>query len=189
MSNEDYVIISVIGPHAGETEQEIFLRKIKEIENTGKSFWLHRSHGAKPDLVQRFAEESVKRGKSPFCFFIEPSSKGGAWETTKAEVAKEFSQDGINWERIPKGILATGLIKNAYALVFDQFRLIERETLDLWDYSLFDHPGDAVRLRQGASTICCIKISSRERPQKIASNIRKIVAIGRITPPFSVRLR
>jgi hypothetical protein len=29
----EYVVISVMGPHAGESETEIFERKIKEIQN------------------------------------------------------------------------------------------------------------------------------------------------------------
>ncbi len=37
---ENYLILSVVGSHAGESEKEIFDRKRREIAEVGKSFWL-----------------------------------------------------------------------------------------------------------------------------------------------------
>ena len=51
-SNEKYIVISVMGPHAGESEDEIFQRKIGDISKIGLSLWLIKSHQAKPNMVQ-----------------------------------------------------------------------------------------------------------------------------------------
>jgi hypothetical protein len=54
MIDSKYLIISVIGPHAHETENTIFKRKIEDINKVGKTFWLTKSHQSKPDMVQQF---------------------------------------------------------------------------------------------------------------------------------------
>lgn len=187
--SEKYIIISVIGPHAGESEKEIFVRKIKEIENTGKSFWLHKSYNAKPDTVQNFCKVALRKKNTPLCIFIQASSKGGAQETKNDNSANEFSIDKIHWEKIPQGILVTGSVKNAFAMVFDKLEVIEKNQIDLRDYSLYGFPGKAVKIVQGSSTICCIKESSKNAPDRLISNIRKIAAIGRLVYPFEVWLR
>ena len=40
MPNNQYCLLSVMGPHAGETPEVIFERKINDIKNIGKTFWL-----------------------------------------------------------------------------------------------------------------------------------------------------
>ena len=46
----DYVFISVMGPHAQESEKEIFDRKAVDIDKSGESFWVSR-------INQKFIEE------------------------------------------------------------------------------------------------------------------------------------
>jgi len=60
MIDSKYLIISVIGPHAGETENTIFKRKIEDINNVGKTFWLIKSHLSKPDMVQQFCRIGLR---------------------------------------------------------------------------------------------------------------------------------
>ena len=44
------LIVSVMGPHAGETPDGIFKRKVKDIEKVGWTLWVIRSHGASADV-------------------------------------------------------------------------------------------------------------------------------------------
>jgi hypothetical protein len=60
LSNK-YFVISVMGPYAGESERAIFERKIDDIHRIGRTFWLIRSHRAKPLMVQRLLGEAGKK--------------------------------------------------------------------------------------------------------------------------------
>jgi len=187
---KNYAIISIIGPHAGETEEEVLLRKREETEKTGKSFWLYKSYEAKPNDVQNFCEKALLKGDNPICIFIKPSSINGAQSTKRDEIAKEFSIDKSRWNKIQKGILVTGFLKNSFAMIFDKLDIIkDKYYLNLWDYSLFPLSGKAVKTRRGASTVCCVRESSQNDPTKMVSNIRRVVAVGELVKPFSVWLR
>jgi 1,2-phenylacetyl-CoA epoxidase PaaB subunit len=48
MRTQEYNLFSVMGPHAGENSDAIFARKITDIRNAGRTFWVVRSHKAKP---------------------------------------------------------------------------------------------------------------------------------------------
>jgi hypothetical protein len=109
-------VISVMGEHAGEGANFIFDRKISDIEQTGKTFWLVRSPKARPAHVQKMCSTSPG-----YMIFIEPATKGGARPTIEAEAAKEYSHDRALWHRLPVGLSpVTGkLDTGATALVFD----------------------------------------------------------------------
>ena len=187
---QKYVVISVIGPHAGESEGKIFKRKKREIKDTGKSFWLHKSYNAKPDVVQDISKEALKKGNTPLCIFIQASSKKGAQPTKQADRMREFSVDRKNWKKVPSGILVTGSSKNSFIMVFNELDIIERkEFLNLWDYSLFGASEKAVKMALGASTVCCLKESSKDDQNKMKSNLRKVVAVGELTYPFAAWVR
>lgn len=187
---QKYVVISVMGPHAGESEEEIFKRKKREIGDTGNSFWLHKSYNAKPDVVQDLSKEALKKSNNPLCIFIQASSKKGAQPTKEAERMSEFSVDKKNWKRIPSGILVTGSSKNSFIMIFNKLDIIKRkEFLNLWNYSLFGASGKAVKMALGASTVCCFKESSKDAQNKMKSNLRKVVAVGELTHPFAAWVR
>jgi hypothetical protein len=52
MHTQEYNLFSVMGPHAGESSAAIFARKIADVRNVGRTFWVVRSHKAKPDMIQ-----------------------------------------------------------------------------------------------------------------------------------------
>ena len=56
--NEKFVIISVMGPHAGESSEQIFSRKIKDIERTGNTFWMIQSYKSNPPKVQSLVKKA-----------------------------------------------------------------------------------------------------------------------------------
>lgn len=184
-----YCIISVIGTHAGESINKIFTRKIKEIKDTGVSFWLYRSHNAKPDLVNRMIRASDD--KSVKCYFI-TASRGikGARPTISADVAKEFSDNGKDWCGLPNKIKVTGKIQKAYALVFNSIIFPKSKIyIDLRYYNFFQKLHEPIKMRSGASTICAIKLQEQNKMGYIGSYKREIIAIGKLAKPYCVWLR
>ena len=190
-NNEKYIVISVMGAHAGETEDEIFQRKIGDIKKIGHTFWLIKSFRAKPNMIQQICQKAKKENIEVYCNFIEASSSKGAAPTKEASRAKSCSSNGKNWEDLPKGLSpVTGKIdRSAYALVFNQLELVHAKRIDLWDYANYfeqDHP---VRISQGGSTLCGVKKDMKTHTNKIKAHIRKVIALGRLCDPFCVWLK
>lgn len=92
-------VVSVIGDHAGESVDDIFKRKIADIQRTGITFWLIKAPKARPAQVQ-----ALCRNIPVFTIFVNPATKGGARPTTTETVAGEYSTDGEFWHRLPQGI-------------------------------------------------------------------------------------
>lgn len=187
-----YVILSVMGPHAGEDEATIYARKIMEIEDEGFSLWVHSSSSARPEAVKRLCRRATDADETPYCIFIEPSSPGGAQPTTKDRRASEYSGDKIHWQQVPSGINPTGNIGNSktVAIVLSNLCMVEDFiNIDLWDYSAFEMPGKALRIAQGASSLCAEKIQSAQDEHRIKSNNRRVTAIGSLIKPYSAWLR
>src|SRR3989344_4938667 len=110
ISKKKYLLFSVIGSQAGESEQEIFNRKKREILNADKSFWLIKSFKSKTEDIQNFCRLA--------------SQKGGAQPTKTNSVAYQFSSNNIHWSDIPKGIRVTGKIdKKTTALVLESLEI------------------------------------------------------------------
>ena len=182
--NENYVIISVMGPHAGESSEEIFSRKIDDVENIGKTFWVVQSYKANPPKVKSLIQKAESEKKDVFCIFISPSQKGGAKPTTLSDKARYFSSDKKKWEELPSGLSpVTGkMSSNSFSLVFDKLWAIDETTkLDLWNYADFEEQEKPVLPKLGVSTICTIKKDMSMNPKKIKSNLRNIEAIARVS--------
>lgn len=188
----NYVLISVMGPHASESEQEIFDRKISDIEKIGKTFWLIRSRCAKPDMVQAICSEAKNANQEVYCLFIDPSSRGGSTPTKTSVPARMYSEDERIWPELPQDLSpVTGKIdRNAYAIIFDNLEVYEG-LLDLWNFADFNNLSEPLRIAQGASTLCAVRkdMSTVPNSKKIKSRHRNIVAIGRLCEPYGVWLR
>jgi hypothetical protein len=179
-------VISVMGEHAGEGADSIFVRKIADIERTGKTFWLIRSQKSQPLHVQKLC------AKSPgYTIFIEPATTGGARPTTKADTAKEYSHDRSLWQQLPAGLgPVTGKLDNAAtALVFDTLAINVGGVLDLWAYSEDSDVHSPLKFALGCSTICAVRRDSRLHPRRMKSRYRGIVAVARMKEPFCVWVR
>jgi hypothetical protein len=181
-----------MGPHAGEGENEIFKRKMSDIEVIGRTFWLIKSHKAKPTMVQAVCKQSQKEGHNVPCIFIQPSSPAGSTPTKTSDSAKKFSTDNLVWSVLPSGLSpVTGKIDSgAYALIFNRLQL-KQGALDLWDYADFFEPSKPLKIMQGGSTLCALRkdISSFPDTEKIKSRFRGIVAVGNIQEPYAVWLK
>jgi hypothetical protein len=186
-----YAVLSVMGPHAGEDSPTIFARKMADIRSIGKTFWLVHSHMAKPEMTQKLCLTSIQQACSPHCFFLEPSTSGGAVPTKSSCAASEYSDDFTIWHTLPAGLTpVTGKITpSACALVFDELTIQKSEIIDLWDYADFFNHQRPVTIRQGASTVCVIGEDTRNHPNKIKSHLRQVIAVGRLVKPYAVWLR
>lgn len=191
MKENNYSLLSVMGPHAGEDSDTIFARKIEDIRKAGRTFWVVRSHKAKPDMIQTIGATAWGMSGDPLCAFISPSSPGGAVPTRTASAAVEYSADRSEWKAMPHGITpVTGqLTPSTCALVFDQLRLPTGAAVDLWQYADFFDPESPVRIRQGASTLGVTRRDTSEHSDRMKSHFRQVIAVGRLTHPFGIWLR
>ena len=189
-SHDEYVIISVMGSHAGESENEIFSRKIQDTRKVGKTFWLTRSRQTKPLMVQSICKEADRKGSKVSTIFIEASSIGGALPTSSAHATTHYSADRKKWENLPIELTpVTGKIDSgAYALIFDKLEL-SQGTINLWKYADFFDQNSPIKISQGASTLCAVKKDMSSKSDKIKSRYRRIVAIGTLCPPYGVWLK
>jgi hypothetical protein len=102
------------------------------------------------------------------------------------EVAKQYSDDGVNWQPIPKGIEVRG---SRFALVLDELKLEEFD-VDIGELEVGVGPNRGRRADQyliGQADKGCFVYSPREVP--IASEektIKRIGLVARVKPPFAV---
>jgi hypothetical protein len=82
-----------MGPHAGESNEQIFSRKIQDITNTGLTYWFQFSNKANPSVVQKTCYDSLEEKKDCYCIFIEPAKKGGATATVTNDIANQWSHN------------------------------------------------------------------------------------------------
>ena len=186
---ENHVIFSVIGTHAGESEEEIFRRKTEDINRVGFTLWLYKSSQVKPNTIQDFCKKAKKGGKSVFIFFIKPSSSGSARPTKIELSAKSYSVDNKKWKILPKKLTpVTGEIsKGAYALILYSLKEVSSK-VNLWDYADF-LTEKAIKIRLGNSTLCAFKKDTSREISRMKSSNRKIIAIGELRKPWCVWLK
>lgn len=181
-------IITVMGGHAGEGEDTIFNRKIDDIEQNGRTFWVVRSRKAQPFQLQEMCKT-----ETAYVIFVSPATKGGARDTVTNNSASEFSTNGADWSPLPEGLgPVTGkLDSQTSALVLDRLTLTIKDELelDLCDYADFSDPTMPLKLMQGCSTICSVRKDMRHHPDKPKSRIRDVIAVGRLAQPYCVWVR
>ena len=179
-------IVSVMGDHADEDSDAIFNRKKADIERLGVTYWLMRSPKARPPQVQ-----AICRSFPAYAIFVEPATKGGARPTTIEDEAKEYSDDGVLWHPLPKGLSrVTGkLDTGATALVFDTMTTDVNATLDLWNYGEASNVHQPLRFILGCSTVCAVRKDMKSLPGKMKSRYRGIVAVARLADPYCVWVR
>ena len=191
MKLPQYAVLSVMGPHAGEDSEVIFARKARDTRMVGRTFWVIRSHKARPDMVQSLCRTARDQGHMPVCVFLTPSSAGGAVPTKTSSAATAYSSDQVDWRSLPHGLSpVTGRItRSACALVFDQLTTGDLDTVDLWQYADFFDQERPVKIRQGASTVCVVRRDTQAHPDRMKGHLRFAMATARLAEPFAVWLR
>jgi len=185
--NADYVFISVMGPHANESESDILHRKYDDIKKAGESFWVSR-------IFEKFIEESRNKLNGGLGYMV--LVEGESVEDTKVSVpATQYSEDKIDWKSIDDRIshVTGNLGKGATAYCFDDMELFEdKETpinmnysIDLNYYCEVDNPLEAIRFRQGKTNVFAKKNETKLEGGMKRSK-RRIVAVLRLKHPYVV---
>lgn len=181
------LILSVMGPHAGEEDSAIFARKMGDIAQVGWTLWVIRSSKARPPRIQ----EMCDGGGVPIVF-IEPSTAGGAQPTVSDSAALEFSNDKASWQAIPSGMgPVTGKMDaGAYALCLDRLEFAPDGVVeDLHAYAEVGLSAGPVVTKIGASTVCVVRHGTAGHAQAMKSRYRRVIAVGRLRWPGAVWLR
>jgi len=118
------LIVMKVGLHAQESIEDIINRKKSEFEETGSIFWGYGGNTCHPlTMVQPFARDVEASGNEVLIVMQKMNSR----HTAPPAIAKQYSDDGVNWQPIPKGIEVRG---SRFALILDELQLEEFE-LDL----------------------------------------------------------
>lgn len=98
-------IFMKVGIHAGESIDDIIKRKQDEFARAGKIFWGYGGNTCHPrTLVQPFVRKFEGAGKSVHLIMHKMESRHWA----PPEIAKEYSEDGVEWYPVPDGIDVRG---------------------------------------------------------------------------------
>ena len=184
--NKKYVIVSVVGSHAGKDIHDILYSKINEVNNNYKTYWLLKSHKAKTHLVQKFCEQAEMEGEYVYCLFVNASTKNGSRETVTETRVKHISHNNSDWINLADNVIITGLIsQQSTALVISELMKLDKPLdIDLWNYS--EYPDNTpIKFQPGMSTV----IAEKKPSKGMKSRLRKLVAWGRLESPFAVWIK
>jgi hypothetical protein len=136
-------------------------------------------------MVQPFAKQIEAKGEQVLIIMQKMDSKHKA----PPEVAREYSDDGVVWKPIPRGIEVRG---SRFALVLDELRLDEFD-VNLGDLEVGIGPSRGKRgdkYLTGQSDKGCFLYSEPEIP--VAPEEQKVKAVSlvaRVKTPFAVLVR
>ena len=120
------IVFSLVGPHAGQSLEEIFERKIKDCENLNQTFWVYHSHRCTKNIFDIRKPSEV--------WFISASKPGAAKQTKSSTVAQQFFKDD-QWFEFDKDLSpVTGRIHSkATAFQLTNLRMVQ-ETINFNNY-------------------------------------------------------
>jgi len=175
-----------VGLHAQETIEDIIERKRDEYKSAGSIFWGYGGFTCHPlTMVQPFARQTEKRGEEVLIIMQKMDSKHRA----PPEIAKEYSDDGVNWQPIPEGIQVRG---SRYALVLDELR-VEEFSVDLGELEVGVGPNRGRRADKyllGQVDKGCFIYSDRQVPEAPEGKIIKSIGlVARVKSPYAVFVR
>ena len=180
------LIFMKVGLHAQESIEDIVNRKQREFEETGSIFWGYGGNTCHPlTMVQPFAKEVERSGNQVLIVMQKMNSRHAA----PPEIAKQYSDDGVNWQPIPKGIEVRG---SRYALILDELRVEEFE-LDLGELQVGVGPSrgrKADKYLIGQADKGCFFYKPRELPVPQDQQVVKpIELVARVKKPYAVLLK
>jgi hypothetical protein len=179
------LIFMKIGVHAQEPLEQIIARKRKELGDAGKIFWGYGGNTCHPlSFVRPFATEHAAAGKP----IILVMHKMESHHFAEPELAKSYSDDGVDWHPIPKGIHVRG---SRYAMVLGS---LEEEEFDL-DIERIRVARGMSRGLTGADYLRghvdkgCFEVIEPITNQAVSDHRIRIGLTGILVPPYAVLLR
>lgn len=105
------IIFMKVGVHAQEPIEDIIRRKQDEFAKAGVTYWGYGGSTCHPTgMVQPFVKEMAEKKQTVHVVMHKMDSRHQA----SPEIAKEYSDDGINWYDVPEGVNVMG---SRFALV------------------------------------------------------------------------
>ncbi len=180
------LIFMKVGLHAQENIEDIVKRKQREFEEAGSIFWGYGGSTCHPlTMVQPFAKEVEKSGNQILIVMQKMNSKHAA----PPDIAKQYSDDGVDWQPIPKGIEVRG---SRYALVLDELR-VEEFDLDLGELQVGVGPSrgrKADKYLVGQADKGCFLYTPRDLPVAQDEQVlKRIGLVARVKTPYAVFLK
>ena len=119
-------VFSLVGPHAGQSLEEIFERKIEDCETLNETFWVYQSSRCTKGLFDAH--------KPPEVWFISASKPGAAKQTKSSTLAQQFFKNN-QWFDFDKDLSpVTGRIRSkSTAFQLTNLRMVN-ETIDFNNY-------------------------------------------------------
>jgi len=177
---DDNLILSNVGPHAGEGWQRIVTRKSDDIRKIGHTVWLLNSNAARPDAIQAFCSSQ----NAQHVIFV-ARTRDAAEGPSTGHKARSYSVNGKAWQTMPNGLGdVTGNINKATTgLWLAALEKVETGNLNLEGFS--KHPsGPALdRFWPSDSTYLVRRI------EPVSAGRYEILAVGRLATPFAVWLK
>ena len=179
------IIISVIGPHAGEDLSTIFERKIKDITTCGYTYWICKSRVISPEIISSFQNENKN---DLYMIFIKTSTNSQGKDTLNSESATQVKEKN-GWQEIdPKlspvtGKMPTNGFKFDKICVLDQKSKIDLKNYCEWDMDI-NKRNNSIKIMMGKSTIC---VQKSENKQEMKNGEREIVAYAKLADPFCLK--
>lgn len=180
------LIYMKVGLHANEDIEDIIKRKRREFDAAGSIFWGYGGSTCHPlTMVQPFAKEAANKGRETLIIMEKMNSKHDA----PPEVAKEYSDDGVNWKPIPPGIEVRG---SRYALVLDQLQTQEFD-LDLRELQVGVGPNRGrvanTYIVGQADKGCFIYMPPRDPFPPDPKATKHIGVVAKVKAPYAVLVR
>lgn len=180
----DRVLFMKVGRHAGEDFEQILARKREEYGRTGRTFWGYGGSTCHPlTQVQPFVRQAVEVGGQVYLVMESMDSKADP----DLAPATEFSEDGILWQPLPKGITVTG---SSYAVVLGEIKPEDLEVpLERYSVGFGRSEGrPACDYIQGRVDKACLTLRDPViAPQK--PRIARVEYSAEIIRPYAVLLR
>ncbi|MGE6323213.1 hypothetical protein ACQKEF_23640 [Pseudomonas oryzihabitans] len=180
------VIFMKVGLHAAESMEDIIKRKQREFENAGRIFWGYGGGACHPrTMVQPFAKQAEANGQELLIIMQRMNSRHPA----PPVLAQQYSNDGVDWEDIPKGIEVRG---SRFALVLDELRLEEFDVnLTQFEVGYGRSRGkSAAAYIQGQSDKGCLIYHEDDIPPPPEEKlVKRIGLVARVLDPYAVFLR
>lgn len=185
-SKYDSFLFMKVGDHAGEKFDAIIARKRLERENAGMIFWGYGGAACHPlTQVQPFLRTLRQQNGVPVLLMQKVASD---WEQSQYP-AEEYSDDGINWKKIPKGIHVTG---SRYALVLGEI-LPGELTLDVRQFEVGIGPSRGrpahEYLRGRTDKACLVRSAATVLGSAEPSQVKRVEFQAPMVEPFAVMLR
>jgi hypothetical protein len=180
------ILFMKVGNHANESFEQILRRKRKELDAAGKIFWGYGGSACHPlTQVRPFVRYAIEQGETPILVMQSISSNMDQGEYA----AEEYSEDGVNWLPIPKGVRVTG---SRYAMILGEIQPGDF-MLDPREFEVGIGPSRGKRADeylQGRTDKACLTLSER-RPHRPAEEdeLKKISFFGKLVDPYAVMLR